>query len=350
MGFSSIPAYLDPANWQQHQNSQIFGSSSTYPLLSQPPPSPPSSAQPHAGGGTGSIRPRSMAERARLANIPMPEAALKCPRCQSANTKFCYFNNYSLTQPRHFCKTCRRYWTRGGALRSVPVGGGCRRNKRSKSTSSKSPARPNNDRQTTSNSTSTGIGTVSSNSTGPASILGLNPQFPPLLFMSPLGQLTDDYTTGDISLNYSGISAPISEMNFQMGSNYLGGGSCSGGGGIGGGSGIASLLSNAGIEQWRFHQQYPFLGSMDPSLAALYHFEGGDEQSRFAGETSQGAQPKLSSSMLNQNTTSVKMEENSSKLNLPSQSIGMPGNDQWSTGEASWTDLSCFSSSTNNPL
>ncbi|KAG9156496.1 hypothetical protein Leryth_027610 [Lithospermum erythrorhizon] len=37
------------------------------------------------------------------------------------NTKFCYYNNYSLSQPRHFCKTCRRYWTRGGALRNVPI-------------------------------------------------------------------------------------------------------------------------------------------------------------------------------------------------------------------------------------
>ncbi|KAL2511946.1 dof zinc finger protein DOF5.1 [Abeliophyllum distichum] len=149
----------------------------------------------------------------------------------------------------------------------------------------------------------------------------------------------------DMSLNYSGISAPANEMNFQMGSNFLGGGS-------GGGSGVASLLSSGGIEQWRFHQQYPFLGSLDPSPPGLYHFEGGDEQSRFAGETSQAARPKLSSSMLNQNmTSSMKMEENMSKLNLSRQLMGMPGNDQWSTGAASWTDLSCFSSSsTNNPL
>lgn len=54
---------------------------------------------------------------------------LKCPRCDSSNTKFCYYNNYNLTQPRHFCKTCRRYWTKGGALRNVPIGGGCRKNK-----------------------------------------------------------------------------------------------------------------------------------------------------------------------------------------------------------------------------
>ncbi|XP_030543579.1 dof zinc finger protein DOF1.4 isoform X3 [Rhodamnia argentea] len=57
---------------------------------------------------------------------------LNCPRCDSSNTKFCYYNNYSLTQPRHFCKSCKRYWTRGGTLRNVPVGGGCRKNKRVK--------------------------------------------------------------------------------------------------------------------------------------------------------------------------------------------------------------------------
>ncbi|PIA46510.1 hypothetical protein AQUCO_01500212v1 [Aquilegia coerulea] len=64
-----------------------------------------------------------------------PEPALKCPRCDSPNTKFCYYNNYNLSQPRHFCKTCRRYWTKGGALRNVPVGGGCRKNKKIKSSS-----------------------------------------------------------------------------------------------------------------------------------------------------------------------------------------------------------------------
>lgn len=63
---------------------------------------------------------------------PQPHEALKCPRCDSSNTKFCYYNNYSLSQPRHFCKACKRYWTRGGTLRNVPVGGGCRKNKRVK--------------------------------------------------------------------------------------------------------------------------------------------------------------------------------------------------------------------------
>ncbi|KAK9269920.1 hypothetical protein L1049_025493 [Liquidambar formosana] len=61
------------------------------------------------------------------------ERAPNCPRCASSNTKFCYYNNYSLSQPRYFCKGCRRYWTKGGSLRNVPVGGGCRRNRRGKS-------------------------------------------------------------------------------------------------------------------------------------------------------------------------------------------------------------------------
>lgn len=52
---------------------------------------------------------------------------LKCPRCESNNTKFCYYNNYNLSQPRHFCKNCRRYWTKGGTLRNIPVGGGTRK-------------------------------------------------------------------------------------------------------------------------------------------------------------------------------------------------------------------------------
>ncbi|OIT32230.1 PREDICTED: dof zinc finger protein DOF4.7-like [Nicotiana attenuata] len=64
------------------------------------------------------------------------EMAPTCPRCGSINTKFCYYNNYSLTQPRYFCKGCRRYWTKGGSLRNVPVGGGCRKSRRGKSSSS----------------------------------------------------------------------------------------------------------------------------------------------------------------------------------------------------------------------
>ncbi|KAL1327119.1 hypothetical protein AAHE18_13G277900 [Arachis hypogaea] len=56
---------------------------------------------------------------------------MKCPRCESTNTKFCYYNNYNKSQPRYLCRTCKRHWTKGGTLRNVPVGGG-RKNKRVK--------------------------------------------------------------------------------------------------------------------------------------------------------------------------------------------------------------------------
>lgn len=63
-------------------------------------------------------------------------SGLPCPRCKSRETKFCYFNNYNVNQPRHFCRGCHRYWTAGGALRNVPVGAG-----RRKTTVSLAPAR-----------------------------------------------------------------------------------------------------------------------------------------------------------------------------------------------------------------
>eukprot|EP00267_Zea_mays_P005415 NP_001141831.1 Dof zinc finger protein DOF2.2 [Zea mays] len=173
MVFSSLPIFLDPPNWgqmqmQMQQQSPLqcllgSGGGSDHHHLMPPPsglaplPGGPAdtaasgpagggsstsaSVQAAAGAGAGA-QPRpvvSMAERARLARVPLPEpGTLRCPRCDSTNTKFCYFNNYSLSQPRHFCKACRRYWTRGGALRNVPVGGGCRRNtKRSSKKSSR---------------------------------------------------------------------------------------------------------------------------------------------------------------------------------------------------------------------
>ncbi|KAM0942594.1 putative transcription factor C2C2-Dof family [Dioscorea sansibarensis] len=73
---------------------------------------------------------------------PPPPPPIKCPRCDSTNTKFCYYNNYNLSQPRHFCKSCRRYWTKGGVLRNVPVGGGSRKSSSSKRSSSKDRRRP----------------------------------------------------------------------------------------------------------------------------------------------------------------------------------------------------------------
>lgn len=65
--------------------------------------------------------------------LKKPDKILPCPRCNSMETKFCYYNNYNVNQPRHFCKSCQRYWTAGGTMRNVPVGAGRRKNKNSTS-------------------------------------------------------------------------------------------------------------------------------------------------------------------------------------------------------------------------
>lgn len=97
----------------------------------------------------------------------------KCPRCESINTKFCYYNNYSLSQPRYFCKTCRRYWTQGGTLRNVPVGGGCRKGKRLKTPATASPSSGENSRSQPQSQNLNNL--VANNSTANTSLVtGLN--------------------------------------------------------------------------------------------------------------------------------------------------------------------------------
>lgn len=306
----------------QHPNHQAGPGNSAQHF---PPPTLP---PPH--GGAGSIRPGSMADRARLANIPLPEAALKCPRCESTNTKFCYFNNYNLTQPRHFCKTCRRYWTRGGALRNVPVGGGCRRNKRSKGSGPKSPV--SGDRQTASGSSNT---TISSNSVGRSDILGLGvgPQVPPLRFMAPLHHHTEYGGDTDIGLNYGSFPASVGGTNDNL-SRQKGSG-LSGGGAAG-----TSLLTMTGLDQWRLQPppQFPFLG-------ASYQVE-----SEGVEPSGCGVRPKILTSMATL-TASVKMEDNDQQeVRFSRPFLGVPGNDQY-WGGTPWTDLSSFtSSSTKNPI
>ncbi|XP_050214806.1 dof zinc finger protein DOF3.4-like [Mercurialis annua] len=94
--------------------------------------------------------------------LPNLHESLLCPRCNSVNTKFCYYNNYNMSQPRHFCKDCRRYWTHGGALRNVPVGGGTRKNsKRPRSSSSSTTT------STTSSSSTTNTGNSTRSSLTP---------------------------------------------------------------------------------------------------------------------------------------------------------------------------------------
>ncbi|VVB18256.1 unnamed protein product [Arabis nemorensis] len=85
--------------------------------------------RPHGGGAVAMAIPADQQEQ------------LPCPRCDSTNTKFCYYNNYNFSQPRHFCKSCRRYWTHGGTLRDIPVGGVSRKSsKRSRTYSSSAAA------------------------------------------------------------------------------------------------------------------------------------------------------------------------------------------------------------------
>ncbi|MQL75818.1 hypothetical protein Taro_008209 [Colocasia esculenta] len=110
----------------------------TLPWPRSPPQTGQSIVHEECGGMDDSSSPSGAGEIISCARSPVMERRLrpqhdqplKCPRCDSTHTKFCYYNNYSLSQPRYFCKTCRRYWTKGGSLRNVPVGGGCRKNKR----------------------------------------------------------------------------------------------------------------------------------------------------------------------------------------------------------------------------
>ncbi|XP_068643352.1 dof zinc finger protein DOF5.6-like [Aristolochia californica] len=110
MGLTSLQVCMDTPDWLQgtvHEEGAVDSASSPGEMIT-------------------CSRPPLLERRLR----PQHDQALKCPRCDSTHTKFCYYNNYSLSQPRYFCKTCRRYWTKGGSLRNVPVGGGCRKNKK----------------------------------------------------------------------------------------------------------------------------------------------------------------------------------------------------------------------------
>ncbi|XP_057988357.1 dof zinc finger protein DOF5.4 isoform X2 [Hevea brasiliensis] len=109
----------------------------------------------HSIGGGGRLFSGGGGDRRLRPHHQQNHQALKCPRCDSLNTKFCYYNNYNLSQPRHFCKSCRRYWTKGGVLRNVPVGGGCRKTKRSK------PKQTTSTADTTTTSTNTATTTAS---------------------------------------------------------------------------------------------------------------------------------------------------------------------------------------------
>lgn len=43
-------------------------------------------------------------DKANRPKLPRPEGTCQCPRCGSEDTKFCYYNNYNIKQPRYYCK------------------------------------------------------------------------------------------------------------------------------------------------------------------------------------------------------------------------------------------------------
>ncbi|OWM75933.1 cyclic dof factor 1-like [Punica granatum] len=108
-----------PSEWETAENQLEVGASD----LKDPTPTMP-------GKNSENETDESRTDQKLLKK---PDEKIPCPRCDSSNTKFCYYNNYNTNQPRHFCRGCQRYWTAGGTMRNVPVGSGRRKSKCSSS-------------------------------------------------------------------------------------------------------------------------------------------------------------------------------------------------------------------------
>ncbi|CAM8913101.1 unnamed protein product [Rhodiola kirilowii] len=408
MVYSSAPLYLDPHNWHHHQqqaqlhqqqqqlhqqqNQQLSvtthggggGGGGENPLHQQiaVQMQPPAPSQAVGGGSSSSIRPGSMADRARQAKIPQPEPGLKCPRCDSTNTKFCYFNNYSLTQPRHFCKMCRRYWTRGGALRNVPVGGGCRRNKRSSSKSggasksaggerqitgtglndnSTSPISSNSNNTEINNNNNSHVNMLDTSLPGQSYVGTRMTQFPLLASLQGLTHGQYGSPSSNLGLNFNGMmhTSAQGELGFPIGA------------------------SSGNSDQWRPHHYPNFLAGFDPPQvphppppsSSLYQFPHDHHQNtnQLASNPPQ-SRSSISISAMNQQAPStdqiknneaaaaVKPEGAASQgggMNFLSRSfLGMSENSQYWVGNnnnntnnnSTWTDLSGLNSSTTSLL
>ncbi|KAG8096558.1 hypothetical protein GUJ93_ZPchr0013g33814 [Zizania palustris] len=324
MVFSSVPAYLDPPNWNNQQvqppranagsggaggGGDVVQHLTVGPTATTAEPAEvgglPSSSSVSAAAVPQQARPNSMAERARLARAPQPEPALNCPRCDSTNTKFCYYNNYSLSQPRHFCKTCRRYWTRGGSLRNVPVGGGCRRNKRSSKPSSSAGAasfKPSSSAPRlqlpggSSTAKSTPGGTTST-IIPPTGLSSMSHHLPFMGTMHPTGfNLGLTFPAG---FNPPGMSPVDAVDQFPVAS--------------GGGSTIG-----ASLEQWRVQQQqFPFLGGVLelPPPQPMYQLE--------LEATRAGTAATMAAFTLGQTSATTSRQEGSLKLLEDSKGLEM---------------------------
>uniref|UniRef100_A0A2N9J6C1 Dof-type domain-containing protein n=1 Tax=Fagus sylvatica TaxID=28930 RepID=A0A2N9J6C1_FAGSY len=122
-------------NKQEDGTSHLISEDSKNPTSSSISENP---TTPSADRETSSMKASKNGEQSETSGseektLKKPDKILPCPRCNSMDTKFCYYNNYNVNQPRHFCKNCQRYWTAGGTMRNVPVGAGRRKNKNSSS-------------------------------------------------------------------------------------------------------------------------------------------------------------------------------------------------------------------------
>ncbi|KAG4941404.1 hypothetical protein JHK84_045533 [Glycine max] len=167
-----------------------------------------------------------------VAAPPVEQENLPCPRCDSANTKFCYYNNYNYSQPRHFCKSCRRYWTHGGTLRDIPVGGGSRKNAKRSRTHHAAAA--------TSSSSSTSSATTSAHEHHNAHTLTA---------LAPVTAATHFGHDGDVKqTNGNACGSYTSLLNNTQGSGFF----ALGGFGLGLGHGFDDMGFGIGRSGWAF--------------------------------------------------------------------------------------------------
>ncbi|CAK9150361.1 unnamed protein product [Ilex paraguariensis] len=173
---------------------------------------------------------RPPARPQQMNSCPMEPQKLPCPRCESTNTKFCYYNNYNLSQPRHFCKACRRYWTRGGTLRKVPVGGGTRKsssNKRSRTITAESSSSAETDDAIHANSGSMAAETGSGSGSGSSLCCDVN-----------LNEPVSGSSTSSLNTQQRVEVVPFSGF----------------GHGLGHGSGLHEMGDEAGMFDWPMEQ------------------------------------------------------------------------------------------------
>ncbi|KAH0659311.1 cyclic dof factor 3-like [Solanum tuberosum] len=126
-----ISGELSEAKSEEGDQNQMMEESENTKTPSESESSPKSSTEedPQAVKSSETGNEPTNVSNSEQNNLKKPDKILPCPRCNSSDTKFCYYNNNNVNQPRHFCRSCQRYWTAGGTMRNLPVGAGRRKNK-----------------------------------------------------------------------------------------------------------------------------------------------------------------------------------------------------------------------------